>query len=105
MFKLNKNADANFTSFHDVTLKSSPSKLIEVFGAPHFQDIDGKVNMEWKFESEDGEVFTLYDWKEGKLDALTPIEFHIGSRSEGYKEEMLFKDWLEKELDKEELTL
>ena len=72
------------TSFHGVTLTVTPQKLIDVLGEPDFFDNDGqdKVNMEYNLETEDGIVFTIYDWKEYRpLQMDETIEFHIGGFS------------------------
>jgi hypothetical protein len=72
------------TSFQDVTFKASVQNLINVFGKPTIQDNTGsdKVNFEWDMETDEGDVFCIYDWKEyRKLDLNEQIEWHIGSRS------------------------
>jgi len=72
------------TSFHGVTLTTTPQKLIDVLGEPDFFGNDGsdKTNMEYSLETEDEIAFTIYDWKEYRplqMDEL--IEFHIGGFS------------------------
>jgi hypothetical protein len=69
------------TSFHDNTITASVAELEEVLGAPTFMCNDGtdKVNFEWEMETEDGEVFTVYDWKEYRsISRNEQIEWHIG---------------------------
>jgi hypothetical protein len=44
----------------------SPKILVQVFGEPDSGD-DYKVSGEYVFESEDGKIFTLYDWKSTSL--------------------------------------
>jgi len=78
------NSSTNGTSFHDVTIKASVNDLISILGEPTVQDNTGddKVNFEWDCETEDGDVFTIYDWKEyKKIDENEIIEFHIGAHS------------------------
>jgi hypothetical protein len=78
------NQSANGTSFHDVTIKTSANKLISVLGEPHWVNNTGedKVNFEFIFETDEGDVFTIYDWKHyRKLDLDEIIEWHIGSHS------------------------
>jgi hypothetical protein len=78
------NQSANGTSFHDVTIKTSANKLISVLGEPHWVNNTGedKVNFEFIFETDEGDVFTIYDWKHyRKLDLDEVIEWHIGSHS------------------------
>jgi len=72
------------TSFYGVTLIVTPQQLIDALGEPDFFDNDGhdKVNMEYDLETEDGIVFTIYDWKEYRpLQMDEKIEFHIGGFS------------------------
>jgi hypothetical protein len=82
--KTNQSTDG--TSFQGVTILTSVQNLINTFGKPDYGDNTGKdkVNFEWDLETRDGDVFTIYDWKEyRKLDLNEPIEFHIGSFSKG----------------------
>jgi len=77
-------SSTNGTSFHDVVIKASVNHLISVLGEPSYQNNTGedKVNFEWDCETEDGDVFTIYDWKEYReLDLDELIEFHIGAHS------------------------
>jgi hypothetical protein len=82
MKKTNQNADG--TSFQNVTFKASMQDLINVFGEPDYEDNTGndKVNFEWVMETDNGDVFTIYDWKEYReLDLNEQIGWHIGSHS------------------------
>ena len=72
------------TSFHDVSIQTTPQKLIDALGEPQFGDNSGqdKTNFDFVCETEDGDVFTIYDWKEYrplKMDEI--IDFHIGGHS------------------------
>jgi len=74
------------TSFHNTFIITTPQKLIEIFGEPQYGDNDGsdKTNFDWVCETEDGDVFTIYDWKYNrplKMDEL--VDFHIGGKT-GY---------------------
>lgn len=82
MKRTNKSTDG--TSFHDDVIYATPNKLIEVLGEPSYKENDGtdKVNMVWRLETESGDVFTVYDWKEYKpLNHDKQYEFHIGSHN------------------------
>ncbi len=73
------------TSFHGTTINASVEMLIKVLGKPSFECNDGedKVNFEWIMENSEGDVFTIYDWKEyAPLGREDMVEFHIGGRSE-----------------------
>lgn len=76
--------EANGTSFHDTTIRCSVKLLKEILGECTYGNNDGqdKVNYEWVMETEDGDVFTLYDWKEDRiLDDNDSVEWHIGGFS------------------------
>jgi len=78
------NQSTNGTSFQGITILTSVQNLINTFGEPTVQDNTGedKVNFEWDMETENGDVFTIYDWKEyRKIDLDEQIEWHIGSHS------------------------
>ena len=72
------------TSFHGITFTSSIQDLINVLGQPQYIDNSGedKVNFSWEMETDEGDIFTIYDWKEYRtLDLNETIEWHIGSFS------------------------
>ena len=69
------------TSFHETTIKCSVATLRKVLGEPEYEPNDGedKINFEWTMETNDGDVFTVYDWKEYRpLGESDMIEWHIG---------------------------
>jgi hypothetical protein len=76
--------DTDGTSFHGVVIRATVNQLISVFGEPDMEYNTGedKVNFEWNMETEEGEVFTIYDWKEyrpiGRDEFVT---WHIGAGS------------------------
>lgn len=53
---------ANGTSLAFIGIDLSPKALIEMFGVPDMGD-EFKVSGEYIFEGKNGEIFTLYDWK------------------------------------------
>ena len=70
------------TSFFGTTIRTSVDELINAFGEPSMEYNTGedKVNFEWEMETEDGEVFTIYDWKEGRPLRLSErVNWHIGA--------------------------
>jgi hypothetical protein len=82
MKKTEKSADR--TSFHNVTIKTTINELVRVLGEPRYQTNDGedKVNVEWVCERANGDIVTIYDWKESrsiKFDEV--IEFHLGGHN------------------------
>jgi hypothetical protein len=82
----NKNAS---TSFHFVTIRTTVNKLSNALGEAQIIDNSGddKVNFDWNCETEDGDVFTIYDWKEYRsISEDELIEFHIGGESKSITE-------------------
>jgi hypothetical protein len=74
----------NNTSFDGVTFKATVNQLIRAFGQPTVFDNTGenKTNFEWDMETESGEVFCIYDWKQYEvLGWDKAYEWHIGARS------------------------
>jgi hypothetical protein len=72
------------TSFHGVTIRATVNQLISAFGEPSDDSNTGedKVNFEWDMETEEGEVFTIYDWKEYRMiDVDEYVTWHIGAMS------------------------
>ena len=75
---------ANGTSFHSDTFNASVSDLRQILGEPVDDTNTGedKVNFKWNMETEAGDVFTVYDYKEyRKLDEHEIIEWHVGGHS------------------------
>jgi hypothetical protein len=71
------------TSFHGQTIYATPAQLRTAMGEPYSEVNDGKdkVNMEWEMETDNGNVFSVYDWKEYRpLDEFERIEWHIGAK-------------------------
>ncbi len=75
--------DTNGTSYHDTTISATVNQLTAAFGEPYDNNTgEDKVNFEWDMETEDGEVFTIYDWKEYRIISKNEIiEWHIGGHS------------------------
>lgn len=75
----------NGTSFHGETIRASVNDLRKILGEPRIIQNNGedKTNFEWWMETEGGELFTVYDWKEYRtLDEDEIIEWHIGGHNE-----------------------
>lgn len=76
--------DSSGTSFHGHVIVATVTQLKKIIGEPDMECNDGsdKVNFDWTAETEDGEVFTVYDWKEyRRISEDEEIEFHIGGHS------------------------
>lgn len=72
------------TSYHSHTVVCTPHELKQILGEPTHDTNTGedKVNLEWICQTEDGQVFTIYDWKEyHSLNDNEEIEWHIGGKS------------------------
>ena len=75
---------SGMTSFYDTTITTTLSKLIMALGEPQYLGNDGqdKTNVDFECETENGDVFTIYDWKEYRSIGMNEtIEFHIGGMS------------------------
>lgn len=95
------NQSANGTSFHGTVIKTTVEKLRQVCGEPSYENNTGrdKANFDWVLETEDGDVFTIYDWKEYRsIDETELIEFHIGGH--GMLVTLQAKEELEEALNK-----
>jgi hypothetical protein len=78
------NKSAFGTSFHDTTILASVSTLKQILGIAEYDanDGNGKTNFEWIMETDNGDVFTVYDWKEYHvLDENEIIKWHIGGNN------------------------
>ena len=74
----------NGTSFHDTTIRCSVNDLREILGEPINESNDGsdKVNFEWDMETDEGEVFAIYDWKYYRpLSSDEIVTWNIGAMS------------------------
>jgi hypothetical protein len=72
------------TSFFNHTIQASVSDLRQILGLPVYDKNDGedKVNFEWVMETKDGDVFTVYDWKEYReLKETDIVGWHIGGHN------------------------
>lgn len=75
---------ANKTSFHGDVFNASVLDLRKILGIPDSETNDGKdkVNFIWSMETENGDIFTVYDLREYRvLDEDELIEWHIGGHS------------------------
>jgi len=71
----------NGTSFHNITITTTINELTKVLGEPTDYNNSGedKVNVEWICENKNGQIVTIYDWKEYRSIGLDEkIIFHLG---------------------------
>ena len=56
--------DTDGTSSHGVVIRATVDQLISAFGEPTMEYNTGedKTNFEWEMETNEGEVFCIYDW-------------------------------------------
>jgi hypothetical protein len=76
---------ANGTSFHNTTITTSINELTRVLGEPSYTGdfSEDKVTVEWICERKNGDVITIYDWKEYRsIGKDEKIEFHLGGHSQ-----------------------
>ena len=75
------NKTPNGTSYWSNNITATVTQLKAILGEPVFCDNDGsdKVNFVWNLESDNGDVFTVYDWKEYRpISEDEIIVWHIG---------------------------
>lgn len=75
---------ASGTSFYHTVVRATPGELRQVLGVPFYSGNDGrdKTNIEWNIQTDSGDIFTVYDWKEYRpLDEHEEVEWHIGGHS------------------------
>ena len=82
--RINQETDASGTSFHGVTITATPKQIMSVMGQSRWSC--GKTNFNWVGLTEDDEVFTVYDWKMGRVAKNQTVEFHIGGFSKESEE-------------------
>ena len=73
---------ADGTSFHSITIKTTLGKLRAAFGDPQgdYNDGQDKSNIDYVLETSNGDVFTVYDWKEYRpIGEDEVLDFHIGA--------------------------
>ena len=79
------NKESNGTSYHGIDIKSTLNLLRKVLGEPQYihNTGDDRTNVDYVCETEDGDVFTIYDWKEyRKIGDDEVINFHIGAHTD-----------------------
>lgn len=78
------NQSATGTSFHSCTITATVNELTAILGEPITGSIEDKVTHEWEMETEQGDIFTVYDWKEYReIEPDEKINWHIGGKSAG----------------------
>ena len=71
------------SGFYEETILATVTELVKILGEPQYGrgDVEDKVQYDWEMETDDGQYFTIYDWKEyydfGE-DEL--IRWHIGGK-------------------------
>ena len=79
------NNSSSGTSFYGVVFSATPQQLIDLFPNSFHSQNDGsdKTNFNFTLETESGNIFTIYDWKEYRPLAMDEvIEWHIGGFNE-----------------------
>ena len=77
----NTKQSANGTSFHGDTVRATANQLIAICGEPEYRgDTSDKSQYDWVMETEFGQVFTIYDWKEYRNFGMDEVlEWHVGA--------------------------
>jgi hypothetical protein len=76
--------DTSGTSFHGTRITTTVGKLKKLFPNSYYDNNNGedKSNYDFELETDNGDVFTIYDWKEGRpIGDNEKITFNIGGFS------------------------
>lgn len=73
---INKNIDATGTSWHGTTVRATLQELKGILGESAWSC--SKTTHNWIGKTDDGQVFTVYDWKMGRFGKDQIVEWHIG---------------------------
>jgi hypothetical protein len=65
-------------------IETSFNTLVDLFGMPNFEGDGDKVTVEWVLEDDQGNKFTIYDWKMYGIDVtkLPSYSWHIGGTTD-----------------------
>ena len=87
------------TSFHDVTVTTTYNTLVQILGDPnHGKSGDGKTNYEWVVTDKNGNVCTIYDWKEYRdIDFDENITWHIGGKNSAIENKLA--EYIEEQIE------
>lgn len=77
------------TSFFGHTISTTVNKLKKILGQGEDNNNGSdKVNFDWTAETDNGDVFTVYDWKYYRpLDLDEIVDFHIGAKTKEVAEQ------------------
>ena len=79
------NQSSSGTSFYGIVFSATPQQLVDLFPDSFHSQNDGedKTNFDFTLETQSGNVFTIYDWKEYRpLEMNEIIQWHIGGFNE-----------------------
>jgi len=68
-------------SWHGHTYVTTARKLMEAFGAPEGTWWWEKCHYHWELETEEGLLFTIYDYRRPRFGEDTEIDWHIGAKT------------------------
>jgi hypothetical protein len=98
-YRADPNVDPSGTSFHNQTVSATYDQLVAILG-PHNCDGDSdKVTTEWTVKGPNGEVLTIYDWKETSVHDVrgwATIRWHIGAHE--VIDAIWFRNWLDERI-------
>lgn len=74
---------ASGTSFHGHTITATRQEMIDALGEPDYTNgVEEKSQYEWHRETDNGDIFTIYDWKTHlAYDANVELDWHIGGHN------------------------
>ena len=85
------NKNFSGTSFHGHTITATYNELVDALGGKPQYTHGDKSNYDWVCETENGTVFTVYDWKEYRnFGDDEKIEWHIGAHDKQKSSDAFF---------------
>lgn len=73
------------THWHGTTIRASAWQLMQVMGRP--AGGCSKTNYNWYGKTDEGQLFTVYDWKMGEIGMHQRIGWHIGGFNKAGEEQ------------------
>ena len=73
--------NAGGTSYHGHKIITTLRKLREAIGHADTWGWDEKTQYHWTLETEEGEVFTIYDYRWPKIHLDREVHWHVGARN------------------------
>jgi hypothetical protein len=82
---------SNLVSYHYVSIRTSLNDLLKLFPHSISYEYDEKISYKFTLETNNGDVFTIYDYFMFPFKHDDEISWHIGARSKDIAQTALFE--------------